>query len=120
VSKKDETPMKTILTRVGTCVGLGLALSMLPACGGLAFFSSGAPIGLVTSASTSKEIGTGTVGAKKGEACAMSILYIVTLGDAAATTAAKNGGIAQIGTVDNDDFNLLGIYQRHCTEVTGQ
>jgi hypothetical protein len=107
--------MKTILTSAG----FGLALSILSGCTP-AFLTSGAPIGFVTSASTNKEIGTGTVGAKTGEACGTSILNLATFGDASATTAAKNGGITQIGTVDNHDLNILGFYQSHCTVVTGQ
>ncbi len=99
-----------------------LPLSLLlytSGCGGLAFLPAGAPIGLVQSTSTSKAVGSAAIGTRKGEACAISIFQIVTVGDASVATAARNGGITQIGVVDNDDFNLFGWYSKHCSEVTG-
>jgi hypothetical protein len=62
----------------------------------------------------------GTAGATKtGEACAMSILGMVAIGDASIEAAAKNGGIEQISYVDQDMTGILGVYGQHCTVVHG-
>ncbi len=99
---------------------LALSLCLSTAgCGGLAFIPAGAPIGLVQSTSTSKAVGSSVIGTRHGKACAISILQVVTVGDASVSAAARDGGITQIGVVDNDDFNLFGWYSRHCSEVTG-
>ncbi len=62
---------------------------------------------------------TGRIGGKSGEACSMNILGIVATGDSTVVAAAKAGGISNVGTVDFDYFNVLGIYGRVCTMVTG-
>lgn len=56
---------------------------------------------------------------KRGEACAMSILGLVAIGDASVEAAAKNGGISEISVVDNDMTGILGVYGQHCTVVHG-
>jgi hypothetical protein len=87
---------------------------------GCAFAPTGAPIGgIFASTMTNSAVTSNPVGAKTGEACAISILSVVTIGDASATTAAHQGGITKIGVVDAQDFNILGIYTSHCTEVKG-
>jgi uncharacterized protein YceK len=58
--------------------------------------------------------------AKTGEACSMSILGWVTTGDSSVPTAAKNGGIKKIASVDNNFMQVLGIYAKFCTVVTGE
>lgn len=60
------------------------------------------------------------VGTKHGEACAFSILGLVAIGDATATTAARNGNITKVGLVDTDMMGVLGIFARHCTVVHGE
>jgi TRL-like protein family len=97
----------------------GLGITSLAACGGIAFVPAGSPVGIIQSTSTSKAVASSTVGTKKGEACAFSILQLVTLGDASVAKAAQNGGIGQISIVDNDDLNILGFYSKHCAVVTG-
>lgn len=64
--------------------------------------------------------GQNSVGSKRGESCASSILGIIGTGDASAAAAAKAGGITTIGTVDSDNFGVLGIYATNCTVVTGE
>jgi hypothetical protein len=86
----------------------------------VAYAPSGAPMGFIYNGTqSSKAVTANPVGSKHGEACGMSILGLVTIGDSSAATAAKSGGITHIGVVDNDDMNILGIYASHCTEVTG-
>lgn len=64
-------------------------------------------------------VGPGT-GAKSGEACVMSILGIVALGDGSIDAAKKDGGVTQVASVDHSVFSILGIYANVCTKVTGQ
>ena len=62
---------------------------------------------------------TGRIGAKSGEACSMNILGIVATGDSTVRAAAQAGGISNVGTVDFQYTNILGIYGKVCTMVTG-
>jgi len=59
-------------------------------------------------------------GSKTGEATVSSILGIIATGDASVATAAKNGGITKIKTVDYKSFSFLGIYATYTVVVTGE
>ena len=59
-------------------------------------------------------------GAKTGEACAMSILGIVAVGDASVEAAKAEGGVSKVSTVDYAQFGILGIYANTCTVVKGE
>lgn len=60
------------------------------------------------------------LGSKIGEACAMNILGLVSIGDASLETAARNGGIQRINTMSYSFMNALFIlYSRYCLIVTG-
>ncbi len=59
-------------------------------------------------------------GSKQGEACASNILGIVAIGDASIIAARRNGGISKVATVDAKYFNVLTLYGRYCTIVTGE
>jgi hypothetical protein len=62
----------------------------------------------------------GTIGSKRGEACATSILGIIGTGNASIEKAASNGGIERITNVDHrSTIFLLGIYGEFCTIVYG-
>jgi hypothetical protein len=64
---------------------------------------------------------TSTVpGPKTGKAVAATILGLVAYGDTGIEAAARNGGITKIMTVDYDSTNILGIYARFTTIVTGE
>jgi hypothetical protein len=87
---------------------------------GLAFVGQGTPIGFIyTDASTSEGAGENNLGRKKGEACATSILGLVTTGDAGIKTAAEAAGITQIASIDQSFTNVLGIYSKFCVIVSG-
>jgi hypothetical protein len=87
---------------------------------GLAFTGQGTPLGFIyTDAGTASMATDNDVGRKKGEACAMSILGLVTTGDAGIKTAAEAAGITQIASVDYHHENILGIYSKFCTVVSG-
>lgn len=59
-----------------------------------------------------------SVGSKMGEACASSIAGIFATGDASIKTAAMNGGISNIESVDHHSTNLV-IFGKYCTIVRG-
>ena len=59
-------------------------------------------------------------GPKTGEACAMSILGIIAVGDASIDTARRNGGITSISIVDEKHTQILGLYASYCTVVHGK
>lgn len=58
------------------------------------------------------------VGAKMGTACASSIAGLIARGDASIATAAKNGGITKIDSVDHHSKNMV-IFGEFCTIVRG-
>ncbi|MEW6378928.1 MAG: TRL-like family protein [bacterium] len=59
-------------------------------------------------------------GPKTGKAVSTTILGLVASGDSGIEAAARNGGITKIMTVDCDSCNILGIYTRFTTTVTGE
>lgn len=69
--------------------------------------------------SAGEAISSNDVGAKKGEACATSILGWVGTGDASITAAAKAGGITKISHVDSTASDILLVYAEYCTIVYG-
>jgi hypothetical protein len=101
-------------------------------CAGLAFQNRGVPQGLPSAMTVGLPIpsviyvdaaqplqATGnSLGKKKGEACATSILGWVTTGDASIRAAADAAGITAIGAVDNNYTNILGVYAKFCTMVS--
>lgn len=58
-------------------------------------------------------------GNKRGEACSSNILGIVATGDASIATAAAMGDINDVKSVDYSATNILYVYARFCTIVTG-
>jgi len=87
---------------------LGLAAA------GLMFLSSCSIV--VPVAATSNAVGT-----KVGTAKATMYFHAIALDqDASILTAAKNGGIKQISTVDMKQTDVLGIIQTYETIVSGE
>ena len=62
---------------------------------------------------------TKIAGTKSGKAEVVSILGLVTVGDASSKTAAANGGITTIDHADYEHFNILGIFQKTTVIVYG-
>ena len=58
-------------------------------------------------------------GTKTGEACVISVLGIVAVGDGSIDAAKQAGGVTQVESVDHKSFSILGIYGNVCTEVHG-
>lgn len=59
-------------------------------------------------------------GTAEGEACATSILGLIATGDASVEAAKKNGGIAQVVSMDHKSSNLLGLYAKYCLVIHGK
>jgi hypothetical protein len=76
--------------------------------------------GVYTGVEANQAATANPVGAKRGEACAISILGLIAIGDASAATAARNANITKIGLVDSDMMGVLGLFARHCTVVHGE
>jgi hypothetical protein len=90
-------------------------------CAGLSFAGRGVNGAMVYSGSAANEKVThNDVGPKRGEACAWSVLGLVTAGDSSVATAAVRGGINRITAVDNSFANYLGLYASYCVVVSGQ
>ncbi len=92
----------------------------LTGCAGLAFSSQGVMVAtLYADGGTGYMATDNDLGKKRGEACASSILGLVTTGDASIRAAADAGGITQIAAVDSTITNILGLYAKYCTVVSG-
>jgi hypothetical protein len=97
------------------------AASMMTGCAGFAFSGRGVPMGtLYAETSANEQVTENGLASKRGEACATSILGLVTTGDASVATAAKNGGISKVASVDHQFQNMLGFYSKYCVVVSGQ
>jgi hypothetical protein len=60
-------------------------------------------------------------GNRVGEACAMSILGLVAIGDASIEAARRNGAVTMITSVDAHYYSLLGfVYSKYCAIVRGR
>jgi hypothetical protein len=96
-------------------------LAYLTGCASLAFQGQGTAVGgIYTDAMTPFAVTQNEVGKKKGEACATSILGIITTGDASIRSAADAGGITTISAVDSSFMHILGIYSKYCVVVSGK
>lgn len=103
-------------------IGIGLiaagAMALLAGCLSAPFQP---PSGMVsvTRAPLSTE-GNWKVGAKKGEASSASVLGLYAWGDCSIMEAARNGGLSQIGHVDYEYVNVIGIWQKVTVIVYGE
>lgn len=96
-----------------------LAVS-LQGCATFAFTGQGTAVGFIyTDTTTPHHVTENNLGNKKGEACATSILGIVTTGDASIRAAANAGAIKEISAIDTSFRNILGVYAKYCTVVSG-
>ncbi|PAU99523.1 TRL-like family protein [Helicobacter sp. TUL] len=78
------------------------------------------PVGAIFTDATLPLHATSVNGAtKKGEATCTSILGLVATGDCSIETAAQNGKIQSIRSVENKAYSVLGIYSTYTTIVWG-
>jgi len=59
-------------------------------------------------------------GSKRGEAFTTSILCCFNEGNSSVIQAAREGGISEIKTVEHEYINVLLLYQKYTTYVTGE
>jgi len=105
------------MTKLASLTGL-LALGFVAS--GCAFVTRAPVTGLIyLSTEQGETISSNDLGAKRGEACATSILGWVATGDASVTAAAKAGGITKISHVDSTASDILGVYAEYCTVAYG-
>lgn len=97
---------------------IALMAFVLGGCAGMATMND-IPGGLFADYTSGRDA-EGSVGGKTGEACAESILGWIAIGDASIETAAKNGGITTVTTVNRRVKNYLGVYAQYCTVVKGK
>lgn len=88
----------------------GCAMGRSPVSNGMIF----------TDVKGSESATSGASASKHGESCATNVLGLVAYGDASAHTAADNGGISKIQTVDYKTNTVLGVWARSCTHVFGE
>lgn len=62
----------------------------------------------------------GELGSRSGESSAVTVLWVVTVGDASVERAARSAGIKRIATIDHNYLNVLGLFSRYATIVTGE
>jgi hypothetical protein len=77
---------------------------------------------ILTSCSLTKPVSASgtTIGSKVGQATGTCFLGVLCFGaDASIQTAAKNGGITKVSTVDLKQSNVLGIIVSYTCIVTG-
>ena len=108
--------MNKLLKLAGGTAALVILSGCGLASGGFAHVSGG----IFTSYQAPGNIGSGAAGAKTGEACAMSILGLIGIGDASISAAKAAGGIQQVAHVDHANMTILGLYGNTCTKVVGQ
>ncbi|MCA9492813.1 MAG: hypothetical protein KC621_22925 [Myxococcales bacterium] len=94
-------------------------LASLTGCAGMAFGNGVFTATIYADGNSPWQATDNNIGKKKGEACASSILGWFTTGDAGIRAAADAGGITQISAVDSHITNILGIYAKYCTVVSG-
>ena len=61
----------------------------------------------------------GPAGTKTAQTCATDLLGLYAWGDASIATAKKEAKISAVTAVDYDSFNVLGVYVKTCTIVSG-
>lgn len=73
------------------------------------------------SITTPVTVSSNPIGSKVGKSSGTCYFRVICLDvDASILTAAKNGGITKISTVDYRQKNILGIIQKHECIVTGE
>jgi hypothetical protein len=98
-----------------------VVIAALTGCASFAFSGQGTAVGgLYVAAETPFAVTNNDVGKKKGEACATSILGLVTTGDASIRSAADAAGIKNISAVDSNFMHILGLYSKYCVVVSGK
>ncbi|PJZ46387.1 TRL-like family protein [Leptospira brenneri] len=58
---------------------------------------------------------------KEAKGCQLTILHLISVGDAGAGLIANKNGISKIATIDHSSLSILtGLFRNYCTIVTGE
>ncbi len=98
------------------CYGISTATMPTPVRGDIFMETNATNTGWHSGSFAGNNVGNG----KMGEAECKSYIALIATGDCSVATAAKNGGIQSIGTVEHRAFNVLGVFTVYTTRVTGQ
>jgi hypothetical protein len=64
--------------------------------------------------------GNFNVGSKRGEASAISVLGLVSVGDCSIDAAVKSGGLQKVNHLDYGYLNIIGVYQKTTVIAHGE
>jgi hypothetical protein len=103
--------------QVKKLIGLCAVMALLSGCGG--FVQSPVKGLIFTAVQGPITATTSQANARRGSACAWSLLGLVALGDASIEEAKSDGQIREVSTVDHESFNILGVFATFCTVVRG-
>ncbi|TPV92605.1 MAG: hypothetical protein B7733_24865 [Myxococcales bacterium FL481] len=59
-------------------------------------------------------------GRRTGQSCATGVLGLASWGDMSLAAAKTNGGITRVDTLDFSSLNILGVWMKNCTVITGE
>ena len=104
------------MKKLALVLGLGGAMAFFTGCGAIGGAYSGA---LYTDVKAPGTATSSTGASKEGSATCHNVLGLVAIGDCSVDTAAKEGNISQIKSVDNKVWSILGIYSTATTIVKG-
>ena len=102
------------------CYGVSVASMPTPVVGDIFMETNATNTGWHSGSFAGNNVGSGTMGDKAGEAECKSYVALIATGDCSVATAAKNGRIQSVSTVEHRALNVLGIYTVYTTRVTGQ
>ena len=112
---------KKLSFRPTAVAALLVGLASQTGCAGLAYSGRGVAMGAIyADGAANEQLAAHRQGSKIGQACSASILGLVTTGDASAAKAAQMAQISEIATIDHRFTNVLGIWARYCTVVSGE
>lgn len=57
---------------------------------------------------------------KTGSACSVRVLALASTGDASINAAKNSAGIKKVASADTEYLNILGLFGKACTKVTGE
>lgn len=110
-----------LAANLAACYGnVSTATMPTPVRGGIFMETNATNTGRHSGSFAGNNVGSGKMGNKVGEAECKSYIALIATGDCSVATAAKNGGIQSIGTVEHRAFNVLGVYTVYTTRVIGQ
>jgi hypothetical protein len=64
--------------------------------------------------------GNFNAGSKRGEASAISVLGLVSVGDCSIDAAVKSGGLQKVNHLDYGYLNIIGVYQKTTVIAHGE